>query len=116
MTTEGHDATTTSAGTGGDGADLSAGGLAAPGEDLSTPSGTPAGPAPDEADDTEAAEGVRRFATVEWQMPFWGREAGESERLELTDTVQGAVNNGKLKILDEIETVPAARRPARRRG
>lgn len=97
-----------------------AGDHAVPGEALSAPSGNPAGPAPhdqpagDQLAD-EAAEGeVREFATVEWQMPFWSRPAGHLERLELTETVRGAVANGKLVILGEVEHL-ADPAPGRRR-
>lgn len=103
-----HDATTTPADDPGEGAGM-AGDHAVPGEALSAPSGTPAGPAPRDRLDgdqlaDEAAEGeARTMATLEWQMPFWSRPAGHVERLELTETVRGAVTNGKLVILDEAE-------------
>lgn len=97
---------------------------AAPGEDLAAPNGTPAGPvetdqlAADEVAEAAPAETVvREFADVEWQMPFWSRKVGHVERLELTETVRGAVDNGKLTILGEVEhvadTPPRARRAKR---
>jgi hypothetical protein len=114
-----HDVTTTPAGDLGEGTGM-AGDHAVPGEALSAPSGTPAGPAAHgRADgdqlDGEAAEGeTRAFATLEWQMPFWNRPAGHVDRLELTETVRGAVDNGKLVILGEVEHV-ADPAPGRRR-
>lgn len=116
-----HDVTTTPASDPGEGTGM-VGDHAVPGEALSAPSGTPAGPAPHDQPDGdqlagEAAEGeVRAVATLEWQMPFWSRPAGHVERLELTETVRGAVDNGKLVILGEVERLADPAPGRRKRG
>lgn len=111
MASEAHDVATISTGGGADAGMPT--GHAAPGGALSTPSGDTAGP----AHPTEAAQ----FAEVEWQMPFWARPTGHRERLELTETVRGAIADGKLVRLDEAaaeasaeenaEAAPRSRRP-----
>lgn len=85
-----------------------------------TEPGAPGAPAdPAEASPSQETAGpaegrVREWAVVRWVMPMWARTRGHTERLELTPTVRGAIDGGKLEVVGEVERETPPRR--RRRG